>query len=121
MTRGRGITIHRTDCINIINLPESERGRLVPAEWQEPEGSEEGKYRTEIRVIAHNRVGLFVDVSKVFTENGIDILSINTHTSKQGIATMNLSFEIGSVEELRSLTEKLKNVDGVMETERSAG
>lgn len=121
VTRGRGITIHRTDCINIINLPESERGRLVPAEWQEPEGSEEGKYRTEIRVIAHNRVGLFVDVSKVFTENGIDILSINTHTSKQGIATMNLSFEIGSVEELRSLTEKLKNVDGVMETERSAG
>ena len=120
MTRGRGITIHRTDCINIINLPESERVRLIPAEWQAPEG-EEARYRTEIRIIARNRVGLFVDISKVFTERGLDILSINTRTSKQGVATMNLSFEIGGVEELRSLTEKLRQVGGVIEIERSTG
>ena len=120
VTRGRGITIHRTDCINIINLPESERVRLIPAEWQAPEG-EEARYRTEIRIIARNRVGLFVDISKVFTERGLDILSINTRTSKQGVATMNLSFEIGGVEELRSLTEKLRQVGGVIEIERSTG
>ncbi len=120
VTRGRGITIHRTDCINIINLQESERVRLIPAEWQAPEG-EEAKYRAEIRVIARNRVGLFVDISKIFTEREIDILSINTRTSKQGVASVNLSFEIRGVEELHSLTEKLRQVSGVLDIERSTG
>jgi GTP pyrophosphokinase len=122
VTRGRGISIHRTDCYNIISLPESERVRLIPAEWQKSdEGDEEAKYRSEIRIIAHNRVGLFVDISKVFTEKNIDILSINTRTSRQGIATVVLSFDVGGVDELRFLTEKIRQVEGVMEIERSTG
>lgn len=120
VTRGRGITIHRTDCINVMSLPDAERVRLIPAEWQAPDG-EDAKYRTEIRIIANNRVGLFVDVSKVFTERGIDILSINTRTSKQGIASVNLSFEIGGVEELRSLTERLRQIGGIIDIMRSTG
>ena len=122
VTRGRGISIHRTDCYNIISLPESERVRLIPAEWQKTgEGEEEAKYRSEIRIIAHNRVGLFVDISKVFTEKNIDILTINTRTSRQGIATVVLSFDVGGVDELRFLTEKIRQVEGVMEIERSTG
>ena len=120
VTRGRGISIHRTDCVNIIALPEAERTRLIPAEWQAEE-NEDTKYRTEIRIIAKNRVGLFVDISKVFTERGIDMLSINTRTSKQGIATVNLTFDVGGVEELKSLFEKIRQIDNVMEIERSAG
>lgn len=120
VTRGRGITIHRTDCINVMSLPDAERDRLIPAEWQAPEG-EEAKYRTEIRVVANNRVGLFVEISRIFTERGIDLLSINTHTSKQGIASVSLSFEIGGVEELRSLTEKLRQIDGILDIVRSTG
>jgi len=120
VTRGRGISIHRTDCFNIISLPEGERGRLIPAEWQVPDG-EEAKYRTEIRIIARNRVGLFVDISKIFTERNIDILSINTRTNKQGIATVILSFDIGGVNELRSLSEKLRQVESVMDIERTTG
>ncbi len=65
VTRGRGVSIHRTDCINIINLPEDERARLMDAEWQQPE-SDEGKekYSTEIQIYANNRIGMFVDISK---------------------------------------------------------
>ena len=80
-----GVSIHRTDCINIINLPESERIRLIDAEWQQPE-SENSKetYSTEIQIFANNRIGMFVDISKVFTERQIDITSMNVRTSKQG-------------------------------------
>ena len=121
VTRGRGITIHRTDCVNIISLPEDERIRLIPAEWQSAAAGDEVKYRTEIRITARNRVGLFVEISKVFTEREIDMLTINTRTSKQGIATVMVSFEIGSVEELHSLITKLRQIGGVMEVERSTG
>jgi guanosine-3',5'-bis(diphosphate) 3'-pyrophosphohydrolase len=120
VTRGRGISIHRTDCINIINLPEEERVRLIPAEWQAPEG-EIAKYRTEIKIFANNRVGMFVDISKVFTERGIDITSINVRTNKQGLATIMMSFDTAGVEELKSLTEKLKMIDGVIDIERTKG
>ena len=56
VTRGRGISIHRTDCINVMNLPQEERERLIEAEWQQPEaqtGTE--KYSTEIKIYANNR------------------------------------------------------------------
>ena len=68
VTRGRGISIHRTDCINIINLPSDERVRLIDAEWQQPEGEgNKERYSTEIQIYANNRIGMFVDISKVFT------------------------------------------------------
>ena len=59
VTRGRGVSIHRTDCINIINLPDFERGRLIEASWAADEGKQDGKYMTEIVIYAHNRVGPF--------------------------------------------------------------
>lgn len=120
VTRGRGISIHRTDCINIMSLPEEERERLIPAEWQAPEG-EIAKYRTEIKLFANNRVGLLVDISKVFTERSIDITSINTRTSKQGMATVSMSFDTAGVEELRALIEKLRQIPGIIDIERSTG
>ena len=122
ITRGRGITIHRSDCINVLNLPEDERDRLIDAEWQQPEsmtGSE--KYMAEIRIYANNRIGMFVDLSKVFTERQIDILSMNVKTSKQGKATISMSFEIHGIDELNSLIEKLRQIDGVLDIARNAG
>ena len=84
VTRGRGISIHRTDCINIINLPDEERARLLDAEWEEPESEDnKAKYSTEIKIFANNRIGMFVDISKVFTERQIDITSMNVRTNKQ--------------------------------------
>ena len=122
VTRGRGVSIHRTDCINIINLVESERVRLIDAEWQRAE-SEENKerYSTEIQIYANNRIGMFVDISKVFTERQIDITSMNVRTSKQGKATIIMTFDIHGKEELTRLTDKLRQIDGVLDIERTAG
>lgn len=121
VTRGRGVSIHRTDCVNVINLPEIDRARLIDADWQE--GSEEtrGKYLAEIVIYAHNRNGLLADVSRALTEKNIDIMSMNTKTSKQGIATMAASFYIGSREELNHTIDKLRNIDSVIDIERTTG
>ncbi len=122
VTRGRGISIHRTDCVNIINLPEDERSRLIDAEWQESEGDDtKERYSTEIKIYANNRIGMFVDISKVFTERQIDITSMNSRTNKQGKATITMTFDTHGVEELNRLTDKLRQIEGVIDIERTAG
>ena len=121
VTRGRGITIHRTDCVNVLNMSETDRTRLIEAEWQQPDTKEKEKYMAEIQVYANNRTGLLVDLSKIFTERKIDLRSINSRTSKQEKATISMSFEIGSKEELRSLIEKLRQVESVIDVERTTG
>ena len=120
VTRGRGVTIHRTDCINVMNLSESDRARLIDAEWQ---GSEvtSGLYTAEINVYANNRMGLLVDISRIFTERKIDLAGINSRTSKQGTATISLTFDVHSKEELANLVEKLRQVDSVLDIERTTG
>lgn len=122
VTRGRGVSIHRTDCVNIINLPEDERNRLIDAEWQVPEDATSGeRYSTEIKIYANNRIGMFADISKVFTERQIDITSMNVRTSKQGKATIIMTFDIHGMEELGRLTDKIRQIEGVLDIERTAG
>ena len=121
VTRGRGITIHRTDCVNVLNMSETDRTRLIEAEWQQPDTKEKEKYMAEIQVYANNRTGLLVDLSKIFTERKIDLRSINSRTSKQEKATISMRFEIGSKEELRSLIEKIRQVESVIDVERTTG
>ena len=121
VTRGRGITIHRTDCVNVLNMSETDRTRLIEAEWQQPDTKEKEKYMAEIQVYANNRTGLLVDLSKIFTERKIDLRSINSRTSKQEKATISMSFEIGSKEELRSLIEKIRQVESGIDVERTTG
>lgn len=122
VTRGRGISIHRTDCVNVFNLPEDERNRLIDAEWQEQEGDDtKERYSTEIKIFANNRIGMFVDISKVFTERQIDITSMNSRTNKQGKATITMTFDIHGVEELGKLVDKLRQIEGVIDIERTAG
>lgn len=122
VTRGRGVSIHRTDCVNMINLPEEERIRLIDAEWEQPaDGGNKEKYSTEIQLFANNRIGMLVDISKVFTERQIDITSVNVRTNRQGKATFVMAFDIGGIEELNRLTEKLRQIEGVLDIERTTG
>ena len=121
VTRGRGVSIHRTDCINIINLPDFERGRLIEASWAADEGKQDGKYMTEIVIYAHNRVGILTDLSKIFTEKNIDVNSINSRTSKSEIATISMSLAIQGTEELNSLISRIRQIDSIIDIERTTG
>ena len=122
VTRGRGISIHRTDCVNVINLPEIERERLIDAEWESTSDAVSNeKYLAEIKIYANNRNGLLADVSRALTEKNIDILAMNTRTNKQGIATMAASFEISNREELNRIIDKIRSIESVVDIERTTG
>ena len=121
VTRGRGITIHRTDCVNVLNMSEADRTRLIEAEWQETDSRAAEKYTAELQIYANNRTGLLVDLAKIFTERKIDLKNINSRISKQDKATISVSFEVGSKEELASLVEKIRQVESVLDVERTTG
>ena len=122
VTRGRGVSIHRTDCVNVINLADADRVRLIDAEWQaSPAGKTGELYTAEIKVYGYNRTGLLVDIMKIFTERKIDVSSANSTTSKQGTATISLTFDVPSREELNHLIGKVRQVESVIDIERTTG
>ena len=121
VTRGRGVSIHRTDCVNVIHLTDDDRVRLIDAEWQAPEENSGELYTAEIKIFGNNRTGLLVDISKIFTERKIDVTSVNSRTSKQGTATIAMSFDVPSREELNRIIEKIRQVESVLDIERTTG
>ena len=122
VTRGRGVSIHRTDCVNIINLSAEERARLIDAEWQEGEADNPNeRFPAEIKIYVNNRTGVLVDVSKILTEMKIDLTGVNSRTNKQGKATITMSFDVHSKEELNSIIAKIRQVESVIDIERSTG
>ena len=122
VTRGRGVSIHRTDCVNIINLSTEERARLIDAEWQEGEADNPNeRFPAEIKIYVNNRTGVLVDVSKILTEMKIDLTGVNSRTNKQGKATITMSFDVHSKEELNSIIAKIRQVESVIDIERSTG
>ena len=122
VTRGRGLSIHRTDCINMIHLSESERARLIPAEW-ETEVTEKsgGQYLAEIKMYANDQQGLLMEISRIFTEGNVDVKSMNVRTSKKGTATIEMEFIVHGREELERIVKKLQQLSGIIDIERATG
>lgn len=122
VTRGRGLSIHRTDCVNMIHLTESERARLIDAEWESDVAEKAGgQYLAEIKMYAHDRQGLLMEMSKIFTEGDVDVKSMNVRTNKQGTATIETGFIVHGREELTRIVKKLRQVEGVIDIERTTG
>ena len=122
VTRGRGLSIHRTDCINMIHLSESERARLIPAEW-ETEVTEKsgGQYLAEIKMYANDQQGLLMEISRIFTEGNVDVKSMNVRTSKKGTATIEMGFIVHGREELERIVKKLQQLSAIIDIERATG
>ena len=121
VTRGRGVSIHRTDCINVMNLSGIERARLIEADWQIENGDELGEYQASIKIYCNDRSGLLVDITRIFTERGINISGIHSKTSKQGIATIDVSFNTKGRIQINNLIEKLRQVENIIDIERTTG
>ena len=122
VTRGRGVSIHRADCVNVLNLDEENKARVIEAAWADGAKNEkEAGFVSEINIYANDRAGLLNDVAKNFSERDINILKVNTMTSKQGIATLTISFEVKSVEDLQEICGKLQNIRGVQAVKRTNG
>lgn len=122
VTRGRGLSIHRTDCVNMLHLTEAERARLIDAEWEGKVVEESGgQYLAEIKMYAYDRQGLLMEMSKIFTEGDVDVKSMNVRTNKKGRATIETGFIVHGRTELEKVVAKLRQLDGVIDIERTTG
>lgn len=120
ITRGRGVSIHRTDCVNMINLSDEERARLIDAEWQFIEKVASNMlYKAELQLEGDDRHGMLVDVSRVLTDEGIPIRSLNARTTNNHRSIFNFTIEIKNSEQLSFIVTKLLSIKGVYEVVRT--
>ncbi|PHV71650.1 (p)ppGpp synthetase [Sporanaerobium hydrogeniformans] len=113
ITRGRGVSIHRKDCVNMQHLPDDEKDRLIEATWMEQEIVKR-TYVTEIQITCFDRLGIIVDISKILTDMKLPVKSFNAKTTKSH-AVFNVKIEITNIYQLEELTRKLEQVKDVEE------
>ncbi|HPF19050.1 MAG TPA: bifunctional (p)ppGpp synthetase/guanosine-3',5'-bis(diphosphate) 3'-pyrophosphohydrolase [Bacillota bacterium] len=116
-TKGRGVSIHRKDCINILSMPEHEQARLIEVEWDTSE--ENISYDAEISLLAEDRKGLFADVSKACEEMDINITSVNAKTDKDGITNMTLTLSISNTAHIIKILNRFSQIRSVVDVYRT--
>jgi len=114
VTRDRGVTIHRQDCVGMLRLPEGRRGRILSAEWG---GSKGDVFTVDIDVEANDRQGLLRDIGDLFVREKINVTRVNTF-SKGSQAKMNFSIEIKDLEQLARLLGLIHQVPNVIKARR---
>ena len=120
VTRGRGVSIHRTDCINVMNISEMDRNRLIDAEWQD-DGASDEVYQAEINIYVQDKVGVLVEVARIFTESEINVTAMTSRSSKNHTATINVAFDIKGRSQLQKVVDKLRSLECVYDIERTRG
>ncbi len=113
-TRGRGATVHRVDCVNIINMKEEEKSRILEAEW--PKGVD-AQYSAVIQILAEDKQGIFVMISKLFSEEKISLENLNMNKQGDDI-TITVILSITSAKELERIKGKLLSLDFVRSINR---
>jgi len=114
VTRGRGVSVHRLDCPNARDLLSSPE-RIIEVEWDSDAST---VYNAEIHIEARDRTGLLRDVTLALAEGGVNVLSANIATDKQGIASMRFLFELGNMEQLAAVLARVRMLDGVFSADR---
>ncbi len=119
VTRGRGVSIHRTDCVNILHLPETERLRLIEAEWED--GTISGtKFIAAIQLEAKDQPGMLAGISACISNLGISIDQLTARRTKDKTGSIfNISVEISDKEQLELMISKLEGLPGVHEIIRT--
>ena len=113
ITRGRGATIHRQDCPNILRI--QDRERLVKVTWGEPKNT----YPIPVRLKAYDRDGLMRDVSTIIAEEGINMAKVNVDVNKKNLAVFELILEVKDLAQLSRVLDRLENLPNVLEAHRS--
>ncbi|HOV25364.1 MAG TPA: bifunctional (p)ppGpp synthetase/guanosine-3',5'-bis(diphosphate) 3'-pyrophosphohydrolase [Pseudobacteroides sp.] len=115
ITRGRGVSVHRKDCLNVTNASDTAE-RMIEVSWY---SSNNVAYKADITVMANDRTALLMEITNVIGEAKIPLKAINARTTKEQIAIMNLTLEIVDTEQLDKIIKKLKKVSGVFEVTRN--
>jgi GTP pyrophosphokinase len=116
ITRGRGVSVHRKDCKNIVRLSEEDKDRLIDVDWSDHQHQ---SFEVDIEIEALDRAGLLRDVTSVLSGEDVNVLSANTHTNrKTQEARMRLTLEVDSSSKLNSAVQKLAQLRNVLEVNR---
>jgi guanosine-3',5'-bis(diphosphate) 3'-pyrophosphohydrolase len=113
ITRGRGATIHRQDCPNVLRI--RDRERLVRVSWGEPKNT----YPVPVQLKAYDRDGLMRDVSTIIAEEGINMAKVNVDVNKKNLAVFELILEVKDLAQLSKVLDRLENLPNVLEAQRS--
>ncbi|MBR3512062.1 MAG: bifunctional (p)ppGpp synthetase/guanosine-3',5'-bis(diphosphate) 3'-pyrophosphohydrolase [Clostridia bacterium] len=117
ITKGRGVSVHRTDCVNVKSLFNEEQ-RIIDVYWVD---DIKGSYSVEIEIEATDRQGLLRDIIKQIDNLKINLIGMNTRTTKERIAIIDLSVQIENKDLLNKLTNSINNVEGVYNISRRRG
>ncbi|URZ00222.1 RelA/SpoT family protein [Clostridium felsineum] len=116
ITKGRGVSVHRTDCTNVNNLIKEDGSRIIEVKWGK---SKNESYIAEVEIKAEDRQALLADVVEVISYLEVGIESVNAKTSKGSMAYLNLKLKIQDIDHLAVLMQKLKRLPGIIDIYRT--
>ncbi len=116
ITRGRGVTIHRSDCPNILRLKEADRDRLIDVEWG---GTPDRVFPVDVQVTAYDRQGLLRDISSLLANDRVNVIGVTTQTDKKDmVAHMVLNLEVKDIGQLSRVLGRISQLPNIMEIKR---
>ncbi len=116
ITQGRGVSIHREDCGNVLNLRRRHPERVIEVHWGEDES---GAYPVDLTLRAIDRSGLLRDVSAILADERANVIDLVTHTDKKTMQTiMQISIEISDLPTLSATISRLERVPNVIAVKR---
>ena len=114
VTRGRGVTVHRTDCKNINDLLE-DQNRIIDVEWY---NEAKASYSVDIEIYANDRSGLLADIIEKIGLTKAKLMAVNSKANKDKIALTEITVEVENTEELNNVIKNVRKVDSVYEVKR---
>ena len=118
ITRGRGVSVHRADCVSLKD-PSVEKERLIEVEWESQASG--GTYEAEIRIICYNRTGLLAELSVLFATMEVPVSAISAHTLKDNTFIFNISLVIKDTQQLNKIIRELNKWPDIIEVSRVSG
>lgn len=117
ITRGRGVSVHRADCANVVNATQEEKDRLIEVEWEE--GKNDASYVADLRITGLDRNGLLFEVMAEMSNLKIPVTAVNARVGKENVCVIEMSVSITHSQQLNVITNKLKKISGVFEITRT--
>ena len=115
ITKGRGVSIHRSDCSNLKSLVNYDKDKVVEVSWGTSKGT---AYVAEIQVKADDRIGILTDIMLIITDSKLPLNALNAKASKGNVALINIKLKIDTIDQLRELMKKIRRLKGVMDVYR---
>jgi GTP pyrophosphokinase len=115
ITRGRGVSVHRQDCVNVVNAIDGDT-RLIEVSWYKGKAA---SYQAELSIKAHDRTQILMEITNVIGDARIPLRAINARTTKDNVAIMNLTVEITDTEQLERIINRIRRVPDVFDITRS--